>query len=230
MPRRIALILRGHIRDGFSNDHLSQFLIRISNDPRLCVHLYMQTWEHDEASHNGSWRELGDAVRVPVTSESLRAYIPIPAHGTRILTECRTNLVGDVDGKIGGTSKLGWKWMWLGMFTIMNDIRNGGFAYDSVVSMRFDFFGAYVSGRHISDYGRVISAHDIIEWVVASNSQKISFLSEDACTGVDNCYIGPPDKLFTLCACFHFNLDHTCTEVGSEFNQEKMVFKMSMHV
>ena len=231
MPTRIALVLRGHIRDAFLNEGLRRFLVRIENDPRVCVHLYMQTWEYREASLDCSWRELEDKEPVKVSTEMLRSYVPIPAHGTRILRECDATLVGNVEGTVGGTSKLGWKRMWYGIFTIMNDIRNGGFVYDSVVSIRFDFFGAYVSGRHIEDYGRVISAEELAEWmIINANGQKISFLADRACTGVDNCYIGPARSLFTLCACFHLNLERTCTEVGHEYNQEKMVYKMSKRI
>ena len=230
MPTRIALVLRGHIRDSFSNDGLRRFLVHISNDPRLCVHLYMQTWEYQEASTECSWRELKDTTQATVTSEMLRAYVPIPAHGTRILRECDAALVGSVEGTVGGTSKLGWKRMWYGIFTIMNDIRNGGFVYDRVVSLRFDFFGAYVTGRHVEDYGRVVSAEALAGWVANADDQSISFLADHACTGIDNCYTGPTAALFTLCACFHLNLERTCASVGREYNQEKMVFKMSMHI
>ena len=227
MSKRIALVLRGHIRDAFSNDLLRQFLTQMSTDPRLCVHLYIQTWQKNDASPNCSWRKLDDEPSLEVTSDVLLSYIPISAYRTMILNEENAVLVGDVDGMIGGTSKLGWKRMWYGLFTIMNVIRNGSFVYDSVVSLRFDFFGSYVSGRSLDDFGRVVTTDELVEWVVASETQRISFLTEHACTGIDNCYIGPADQIFTLCACFHFNLMQTCCSVAPEFNQEKIVFNVS---
>lgn len=234
MAKRVALVVRGHIRDAFANDRLARFLTRIASDHRMCVHLYVQTWDHWDASAHCSWRPLDDAyLDRRVTPDVLRAYLPIPTYGMRILRDDDAHLVGNVDGTIGGTPKLGWKRMWYGLFTIMNDIRNGGFQYDTAVSMRFDFFGAYVSGRSLYDYGRPFSTDDIVDWIIhgaSSDTQAVSFLSDHACTGVDNCYMGPTRSLFTLCARFHFNLDSTCMEVGHEYNQEKMVFKACMRM
>ena len=228
MSRRIALVLRGHIRDAFDNERLRQFLFHIANDHRLCVHLYVQTWTHLEAQRHCSWRPLEDvSLNTDVTVETLRAYIPIPAYGLRIMRDEDAMLVGGSDGFVGGTSKLGWKRMWYGIYTIVNDIRNGAFVYDNVLSLRFDFFGDYVTGRHVEDYGRVISGEDLVEWAATTNPTTISFLTDSACTGVDNCYMGPITRMFTLCACFHFNLDHTCSDVGVEYNHEKMVYKMA---
>ena len=208
MTRRVALVVRGHIRDAFANDRLARFLTRIASDHRMCVHLYVQTWDHWDASAHCSWRPLDDAyLDRRVTPDVLRAYLPIPTYGMRILRDDDAHF--------------------------MNDIRNGGFQYDTAVSMRFDFFGAYVSGRSLYDYGRPFSTDDIVDWIIhgaSSDTQAVSFLSDHACTGVDNCYMGPTRSLFTLCARFHFNLDSTCMEVGHEYNQEKMVFKACMRM
>ena len=230
MPKTIALVLRGHIRDAFSDDRLRSFVLALTNDPRLCVHLYMQTWDVHEAASHCSWRGLDDGPRHEVTLDVLSASLPFPARRVRILREEDAHLVGDVDGAIGGTSKNGWKRMWYGLFTIMNDIRNGDATYDQVVSLRFDFFGAYVSGRHVDDFGRVITPHDVVEWIATTDAPTITFLSNHACTGIDNCYMGPTRWMFTLCACFHFNLDQTCADVGGEYNQEKMVYKLAQRL
>jgi hypothetical protein len=226
-PRRIALLLRGHVRDAFKNDTMRNFVHDMQHDDRLSVDLYVQTWDHDEALANCSWRVL-DYNRKLVTSEMIDEYLRCKSN-QRILQDGQCDLIGTTDGMIGGTSKRGWKQMWLGIYTMVDVIKCSGISYDAVVSVRFDFFGGYVSGRHHGDYGVDITPCYVKEWILRSSSTGcLCFLSNHASYGIDNCYVGPTYLVHRLCSMFHTDLDSTCESVGHEWNQERMVYKLAM--
>ena len=53
---KIALLLRGHLRDTLQNDVMRHFVHIMQHDERIDVDVYVQTWENDEASVDCSWR------------------------------------------------------------------------------------------------------------------------------------------------------------------------------
>jgi hypothetical protein len=224
---KIALLLRGHLRDTLQNDVMRHFVHIMQHDERIDVDVYVQTWENDEASVDCSWRSLNHQ-RTRVSAERVDTYLRCKSH-LRIIPEDNLPLVGSSDGRVGGTSKRGWKQMWLGIHTLVDEIHQSGVAYDAVLSLRIDFFGSYVSGRHHSDYGRDITPEYVREWAATSvHTRRICFLHDHPSLGIDNCYIGPVGLVHTLCVRFHFELDETRALVGDEWNQEKMVYKLAM--
>ena len=225
----MALLLRGHVRDAFQNDKMRHFVQMMQQDDRLSVDVYVQTWNHNEAPANCSWRSL-NYDRTPVTDEMVHEYLR-GASRVRVMPEDGISLVGSVEGMVGGTSKRGWKQMWLGIYTMVDAICEAGVSYDAVLSLRFDFFGSYVSGRHRSDYGVDATPEYVREWAVASaRTGRVCFLNDHPSLGIDNCYIGPPTSIHRLCFMFHTDLDATCDRVGHEWNQERMVYKLGMMI
>lgn len=224
---KIALLLRGHVRDSFQNDMMRHFVHIMQEDDRINVDVYAQTWDYDEASVDCSWRSLNHQ-RKPVKSDQVDSYLQCKSH-VMIIPEDNLSLVGSADGRIGGTSKRGWKQMWLGIYTMIDVIHQSDVAYDAVLSLRLDFFGSYVSGRHHSDYGRDITPEYVKEWAVSCVlTGRICFLHDHPSLGIDNCYIGPISSVHRLCCMFHLDLDETCSVVGHEWNQEKMVYKLAV--
>ena len=104
VKHRIALLLRGHVRDAFQNDAMRLFVRSMQNDVRVDVDVYVQTWEHDEAPANCSWRTL-NSTRTPITAEMVDAYLQCKTQ-LNILPEDAIGLVGSVEGMIGGTSQV----------------------------------------------------------------------------------------------------------------------------
>lgn len=227
--RRVALVLRGHVRDAFQNDGARELVREMQSDARMRVDVYVQAWDCTEAAAGCSWRPLG-SERAPVSAADIEAYFQCE-HRLLLLSETSIDLIGDCDGVVPRTlmSKRGWKNMWFGKHSAMRLVASSGVEYDATLSMRLDFFGPYVLSRRVSDYGSlVVTPRRIREWAYeAAGSGNVRFLVDGPAMGIDNCYIGPTALMCAICAAFHTDMDATCARLGYEANQETLVYKLA---
>jgi hypothetical protein len=228
--RRLALLLRGHVRDAFQNDGMHTFVREMQSDVRMHVDVYIQTWDCKEASAGCSWRPL-EAQRAPVSAADVKGYFRRCEHRALVLSETSIDLLGDCDGVIPGTlmSKRGWKNMWFGKLSGMRLIESSGVEYDATLSMRLDFFGPYVLSRRVSDYKTLdVTRQYVREWAYsAAGAAQVRFLVDGPAMGIDNCYIGPTALMCGICTAFHTDMDGTCARLGYDVNQEVLVYKLA---
>jgi hypothetical protein len=234
VKRRVALLLRGHVRDAFDGDATRRFVQSMIRDARMEVDVYVQTWDHREAQQGCSWRAV-QSKREAVSASDIHAYLQCKGQAATVLVipEASVRLVGPADGllPLPGTSapRRGWKHMWYGKSRAFRLIEERGVDYDATVSMRLDFFGAYVSSRH--DYGFSVTAATLRDWIcVNASSGDVRFLVDRPTLGIDNCYIGPTALMRRICTTFHEELDRTCARLGRDVHQEKMVYWLAAEV
>ena len=138
VKRRVALLLRGHVRDAFDGDATRRFVQSMIRDARMEVDVYVQTWDHREAQQGCSWRVL-QRERAPVRASDVRAYLRCKCT-VLVIPEASVRLVGPADGllPLPGTAapRRGWKHMWYGKSRAIRLIEESGVDYDATVSMR----------------------------------------------------------------------------------------------
>lgn len=206
---KIGLIIRGHIRTGFDNNKLYNFVKKITT--LYDIDLYIHTW--NKIQNSLSWRSLND-INILVTEQTIIDYFKeISIKKIIIEDDSNINLIGNLEGKIA-KSKMpihGWKNMWHGKATIINSITNVSY----VINTRFDYFNLNSA---------VIIDENILLKTINENENKIRFAIDGPYAGVDNFYCGPLDDIRTLTNNFNQNLDSILIKYSNELHQEKIVF------
>jgi hypothetical protein len=223
--RRVALLLRGHVRDALDCDAMYRFVDGARRDARMEVDVYVQTWDYREAQQGCSWRAL-PRKRDAVAASDVRSYLQCDCT-VLVLSDDQVELSGPVEGKLPRTNtpKLGWIRMWYGKHRGVRIIEDRCVEYDATVSMRLDFFGAYVRGRHAPDYGFRVTPDYVRDWMCAhAGSGKVRFLVDQPTLGIDNCYMGPTALMRQICTTFLEDLDGVCDRLGRDIHHERMVY------
>jgi UDP-galactopyranose mutase len=231
---KILLVLRGHIRETFSNNRLQTFLELLDN--YINYDIYIQSWNYNEAQKNMSWRELDDN-RILINKEYiLNKFSNKIKHKIKkiiILEDDNSiisNLNGDINGKIGGTSKLGWKKMWFGINEIYKDINE--LEYNITISMRFDLFVDRLiktvpkQYNYINNYFNYDNFIKILDLKLLIKN-KINFLNDYLNMSVkwciDNYIVGYTKYIKTITKEFNENLDNILYKYPENYHQEYYV-------
>jgi len=125
--QQIVVIIRGHIRDGFSNDKLRKFvdfLVKHYN-----ARIFIHTWS--EVNGSKSWKEtknMGVSNKrdgTMVTPNMIQDYFTnITLSSILIENDKDLKLIGSVEGQIGKSCcpTLAWKNMWAGKYNMFSGI------------------------------------------------------------------------------------------------------------
>ena len=195
--------MRGHIRNGFSNDNLYNFLKYINNT--YDIDIYIHTWNFIEA--NRSWRKL-DPKKIKIKEDFLRSYFKDLCHNIKHIViddelTIKKNLVGRLTFRwISSLPLLCWKYMWYGQHIGINLIP---MCYDAVLNTRFDVFNVVHNNLQYDD--RSIKYYLELISECTENNNDIVFTNKENCCGIDNLYIGKLHAMKDLINEFHFNLD-----------------------
>lgn len=199
---KCALVITGHIRDGFKTNSLNDFIKLLSKNYE--VDLYIHTWEESEACE--SWRVLDRRSLFEVTESIVRDYFDEPIKEMLIENEYSCKINGMFKGKIGKTRMpvRGWKKMITGMKNGIKLPKNSGIKYDFVIRTRFDYFSRFSNERLLArSFGPVIISTDyLLKNIENHDRNQICFLPENVaeCNKmcIDNFFLGDLEKINTM--------------------------------
>jgi hypothetical protein len=219
---KIALALRGHIRDGLTDARLRQFVEKLMSTRRISgCDVYCHTWKEHEAK--SSYRELDHDVKLKVTPDLIKHYFGknIRPHikSLQIVDDSKLKLKGNLEGNIAQTPLpvIAWKRMWAGKRQLIDTIDDSGIVYDKIINTRYDLF------TH-----RLCLMNDSLHMRIINSSNKLCF-KYPAYTrnpvGLDNFYVGGLDVMQKLIHSFDDRLDEIVQKYPNIEFQEKIVYE-----
>ncbi len=222
---RIALLLRGHIRNTLENQELYDFINQLTQNAN--IDLYVCTWIHLEAK--SSYRQLDESkqnkelIISQITDYFKDLNLKIKTIDIQNDEDCKIN--GRIDGKLTDVTNmpiLGWKRMLWNMNRGMQLI-NDDIPYKFVLNMRLDMFNIHQMNSE-NGFGK----NKIIDWVNSTLTkpiEKIIFLRDTEFFGVDNIYIGNKEFLRSFLNSMTTNLDEKLPEYKDLIYQEFIFFR-----
>jgi hypothetical protein len=228
---KIALLLRGHVRDSLFSNDLHDFVKTLYD--LYSVDMYIHTW--NVVSSGKTHREIRENL-VPVTDLVLHNYFgDIECKKKFIIEDMeRIELVGSWGGFVceTGQPKQAWKNYWYGQWRLINAVQDMG--YDYVINMRFDLleFERYQLYKRIGFLSDSVEEKFLVEDVLKRISAGLAsgriLLRHDGLQfGIDNCMIGGPAFMMTLISKFHFELDAICSRWPDVTSHEFLVFHVN---
>lgn len=213
----MILFLRGHVRSSFENNILYCFLKKI----KLLIpdiKIYIQTWNIIQS--NLSWRKL-DLIDSSVTNEMIYNYfrdLKSDIKNIVILDDTKIDLIGDLSGNICCTKspKRGWKNMWYGIYEGLRNINEN----EIVINTRFDILSNSVESNEVFILNFIEKNMNFVNKNVNCYENKMKLLSQIACVGIDNLFIGNYMNMYEFVKYFYFNLDKIFEKYPFVFHQE----------
>ena len=214
---KLALCIRGHVRDGLFSTELVRYCDALV-ETGYEVDLYLHTWKRSEALL--SYRKLDQSQVFTVTPEILRCYF-------KKHTIC--NLIIQDETKIRGKGlnvemisashcpKLAWVRMWAGQASCVQSVLKSEKNYDLAVSIRYDNFTHPLASGPISHYCRALTQRGDLFFKYPVYSRSL--------IGVDNFYAGRPDVVYALINDFHTRLDDILSLYPNVCHQEEIVYR-----
>lgn len=225
----IIIIIRGHIREGLTNDKLRNFvnfLVKHYN-----AQIFIHTWS--EVNGSNSWKEkpnsgvLNKRDGTLVTPKMIQDYFSnITLRSILIENDKDLKLIGSVEGQMGKSCcpKIAWKNMWAGKYNIFNQIKSELNPQITTIEFRFDLFcnsnSCHSNFTEYSVYERCSNLSSVF------NEYKPRCLSTNLTCGLDNLMIGSFDQLFQVITYFHTKLSFIMTMYPDTEYQEFMVFHL----
>ena len=209
---KLALAIRGHIRDSFTNNRIARFCKELCN--KYDTDIYIHTWNKFEASNGHRPGELNEKLKNKIVeNNTLENYFKDCSNNIKnIIIDDEKSIIhiGETKGKIceGSCPKLCWKNYWYGKFRIFEAVKNSNIPYNLVLNIRIDnFVNKYSKKSNIIE----TIIYDKLEQVLKSREdltfKKLYFFSNKAMYGIDNCYLGPVNVMYKLGKYFHEELD-----------------------
>lgn len=228
---KVALLLRGHVRDSLFSNDLHDFVKRLYD--LYSVDLFIHTW--NVVSSGGGHREIRENL-TPVTDLVLQNYFGDIECLKKFIVEDMNcvKLVGSWGGFVCGTGqpKQAWKNYWYGQWRLLGTVQ--GLDYDYVINMRFDLleFERYLLFKRIGFLSDSVEEKlllsDLLKRISAGLVEGRILLRYDGLQfGIDNCMIGTPDLMMTLISKFHFELDAICLAWPDVSSHEFLVFHVN---
>lgn len=216
---KVAILLRGHIRETFKNKRLFDFLKELCD--KYTVRLYVHTW--NVYSTNLSWRKIENNI-INVSILDIRTYLSglnCEIKSIEIDDDSKIMLIGYTSGNVFSTllPKLAWKRMWYGINKLAEIINISEDPETLVVNTRFDLFNNSCSQDKTDKLIHLIDEN------LGSKLTENKFLNgSDNLIGVDNYYVGSPSVMYKLSNNFHTNLDDINNRYIDIYFQEVTVF------
>lgn len=218
---KIALVLRGHIRDTFDDYMLKNFIQKLCS--QFKVDIYCHSWSETEAKL--SYRALNRRNLKKVDRQYIIQNLDIQPKVILIEDDEKIKLNGQkFKGSIfsAGAPFVAWKRMWHGMYSICEKVPDN---YNLVVNIRYDLF------RWSKKYNQKITNKLIIDKCHSVlGKEGVHFLDRVSLFGVDNIYFGSVDGMKQLCYNFHYNLDELDVIYKKIIWQEISVFLESFYI
>ena len=215
------IMLRGHIRNSFSDNQLYNLIKDISTKNNIKI--YIHTW--DIIQSDKSWRKM-NKIDINVNENLINSYFKdLSIYIKEIIVESdeHIHLEGSTNGYISLSQcpKIGWKNMWYGKKMLIDAINKDIVNIDEpIINLRFDIFTNSNSINHNFILGFINDNKN-------KKSNKIILISDREIMGIDNLYIGDFNTMFNLIYNFHYNLDDILQR-HSVINQEFIVFRENL--
>jgi len=217
----MIVLLRGHIRDSFSDNRLYDFINNVIKRSKN-IEIYIHTWNIIQS--NISWRSI-PKKNIKVTEDMIKKYFKNNSSFIKkiIIDDDNTiELNGNTNGYIAGSDCpiIGWKNYWYGQHKII-DFINSNKELDKekksfILNMRLDVF----NNPHGFDENNIIS---FIKQYYNEPLTENKFMYEKFFLGCDNCFIGNVETMYKLTQYFHFNLDDILKKYKIIGHQEGLV-------
>lgn len=152
--KKVAVLLRGHIRDSFANQRLNEFLHKMQEI--FSADIFIQTWAEADASTSWDTNELKELrnrkttnIKNPIIDQIQAYFTKEVGEATKkidILDENNLKLIGNLEGNISDSlcPTIGWKRMWAGIYTAFKSMddykKEKKIKYDAIINLRFDLF------------------------------------------------------------------------------------------
>ena len=226
----IIVILRGHIRNSFNNEHLYNYLSNLNKKYNL--YIFIHTW--NIKNNSLSWRHSVENTSV-VTKELIMKYFKnLKIEKLMIDDDKKIQLIGETEGLIKTTLMpiKGWKNMWYGIHKIAQYIllNMHRYKFDSntfTLNMRFDYF----TNSTLNQYVSRVDNYNFVNKLLDSSSDKINFLKNPPNHyGIDNIYTGKFYKIYYTILLFHFKLDEIICCYDMIHAQEKLVLLVQEYI
>lgn len=218
---KVALALRGHIRDGLIDSRLRDYIKKLVQARYVSgLDIYCHGWKEHEAK--SSYRELDNDVKLKVTPELIKHYFGKELRGSikniQIQDDSKIEIIGNTEGLICKTKLpvIAWKRMWAGKKQLIDSVINSGITYDRIINTRYDIFTCKAGRLDESILTRLVRGTHSLNF-------KYPVYTRGA-VGVDNFYTGRPDQMKMLTYAFYYKLDEILNTYPSTEVQEKMVY------
>jgi len=214
----MILFIRGHIRNGFDDKKLYDFIKQLEEHGML-FDIYIHTWNIKQ--NNISWRELVPN-NTQITKPFIREYFKHLQSTIRhiiIDDDHKIKLLGKLDGNInnGPMPLIGWKNYWYGKYKMMKYLHDHNIKNENIVSIRFDLF----------QYSPHVRTDQLLDFILINDQNKLSknifFFRNEQDYCIDNIYIGNVHTMYLLCEYFHKHLDEILIKNPTIKNQEFLV-------
>jgi hypothetical protein len=219
---KVALALRGHIRDGLIDARLRQFVEKLMSARRIStLDIYCHTWKEHEAK--SSYRVLDRDVTIKVTPDLIKHYF---GEGLRdkiksieITDDTKLVLKGNLEGKVAKSllPLIAWKRMWAGKRKLIDTIAESGVQYDKVINTRYDLFTHHLCLTSEPLLMRIFYSPLTLNF-------KYPVYTRNP-IGVDNFYVGSLHQMQKLIHSFDDRLDEILERNPEIDIQEKLVYE-----
>jgi hypothetical protein len=218
---RIAICLRGHLRDGLTDSRLTDYLTLLKNKGHS-VDLFLHTWNVSEAK--SSYRPLDHDKSFAVNRDILIDYFQ--GHSIKqIIVDDDNNL--ELHGNLQGTvakskcPRIAWKRMWAGKFKLASHLyHNHTYDYDLVVSTRYDKFTTPVCYTPVKNLLKMTTRGEGLSLKYPQHYRLLK--------GVDNYYCGSVQAIYDIACAFHYTLDEIETKYNIKSFHEELFYKYAV--
>jgi hypothetical protein len=213
---KLAFCIRGHLRDGLSDNRLLNYirLLRKSHE----VDLFLHSWSESEAK--SSYRPL-DYSKVFVVKESHLTDYFAGCNIKKIIIsdDSQVKLYGNTLGKLPGDlcPVLSWKRMWAGKFELMSSVLTHSGEYDRAITTRYDMFTNSVCYTPVKN---LLALSDDVSKLSLKYPKYYRLLK-----GVDNYYAGTVETLHSISYDFHYSLDNILQGKSVKAFHEEIFYK-----
>lgn len=222
---KVALGLRGHIRNGLTDSGLRSFIHKLASRDNIELDIYCHTWKEHEAK--SSYRELDRSSILKVTPELLTHYFATGIQGRldhhirdiTVQDDSKLKLNGNLEGIVCDSKipKVAWKRMWAGKMQLIDTIANSNKPYDIVINTRYDMFTTPICKTSEGILLRLFQGRCAINFKYP--------LYTRVSIGVDNFYCGKLDAIYDITKDFHENLDAIAEKYPKVQIHEQLVYE-----
>jgi hypothetical protein len=214
---RLAVCIRGHIRTGFDDSRLRDYIRQLSTIHK--VDIFLHTWKESEAK--SSYRTLDHSKAFSVTPKILKEYFgDIPIKKIIIDDDSQLELHGNLEGIIPNSKvpMIAWKRMWAGQFKLISHLYHAHrYDYDRVVNTRYDFFTHKLCYTPVKNLLKMTAETSRLTLKYPKYYRRL--------LGVDNYYAGELETLYELVGDFHYKLDNILEKRQIKSYQEELFYK-----
>jgi hypothetical protein len=226
----LIIILRGHIRNTFENNHLYNFLCNLNDKYNL--YIFIHTW--NIKSNDLSWRNIQEDTSVVDDSLIIEYFKNLNIEKMFIDDDKCIEIRGKKSGLIKTTLMPihGWKNMWYGIHKICQYILDNLSDYNLnektfTMNIRFDYF----NNSTLKQYTKHLHHYEFTNRLFDFSSQSLEFLKNPPFNyGIDNIYTGNFFKIYYTARLFHTRLDEIIEGYKKIHAQENLVYLLQEYV